>query len=374
MSKFETRDFQRSDIPALMTLIRRNGFPSRSIEGWSWSLFDYPEQGDVAPGLISLKDGEICAFVGIQIRLYSGRSGTKRVAMGHTLMTNDAGRGRGLILARRVIKFPDVQASQTNSSNPKSAPLLTRMGVRPAHGADGRQYVDWIVRPRLHFMGRVMNYLARSDAMYRAFTRFELFGRKPKSPNKAVRDPNVKRIDFKDDSDRAAFDQFSQSLSAAYPDAFLPVRSAQVYAWRMADPDFPGRSEMLAYMKAGQIVAVMTTTLTKPNAHEPWVSYVTDFAYLPDEEDGDVLASLINEARRQTRLRGASLMRFKPSLHLPMGLLEKCGRHALKAEPHDYCFVNFAEGETDMQANFVSSPYEADLIFALRAPTPKGVD
>ncbi len=372
MSKFETRDFRRSDIPALMSLIRRNGFPNRSIEGWTWALFDNPEQGDAAPGLISLRDGEICAFVGVQMRSYTGKGGAKRIAMGHTLMSNDAGRGRGLIMARRVVNYPGVDAIQTNSSNPKSAPLLTRMGVRPAHGEDGRQYVDWIVRPRLHFIGRVMNYLARSDAMYRAFTQVELFGRKPKSPGKPIGDPNVRRLDFEDSADRAAFDQFSQALTAARSAAFLPVRSAEVYAWRMADPDLPGRSEVLAFMRDRQIVAVMTTTLTKPNSHEPWISYVTDFAYLPDEADADILAGLINEARRQTRLRGASLMRFKPSLHLPRELLETCGRYALKAEPHDYCFVNFAEGETDIQANFVSSPYEADLIFALRVPTRKG--
>ncbi|MGH1420360.1 MAG: hypothetical protein ACRBEQ_00955 [Hyphomonas sp.] len=374
MSKTETRDFQRSDIPALMTLIRANGFPNRSVEGWTWALFDNPEQGDAAPGLISLKDGEICAFVGVQIRQYSGKAGLKRVAMGHTLMSSESGRGQGLLLARRVIKYRGVDAMQTNSSNPKSAPLLTRMGVTPAHPDEGRQYVDWIVRPGLHFLGRVMNFLARSERVYRAFTRVEMFGRKPKPADQVVRDANIKRLDFRDEADCAAFDRFSQALSSANVDVILPVRSANVYAWRLADPDLPRRTEMLAYFNDGRILAVIATTLTKPNAHEPWVSYVTDFASLPDEAGADVQAGLINEARRQTRLRGASLMRFKPSLQLPKAVLQMCGRHVVKTEPHDYCFVNFAAGETDMQANFAASPYEGDLIFALRTPLPKDAD
>lgn len=371
MSDFAVRDLTKADIPALMVIVRENGFPERSQKGWEWAMFHSPEQGDVAPGLVAVKNGDIVAFMGAQVRWVHRGAEKRRVITGHTFISLAIGRGAGLRVLKRLLKHPSADALLTINNNAVSSPLLARVGLEPVLGDAGRFWCDWPLRPIRRLVGRGMSFLARSERFYRLFQAREWFDRSKAERWMVGGDGTCRQIYADHPEDIALIEQFAADYATENPDQFLPERTAEAYQWRMSDPDFPDRSLFLGAFEGGRLVSLMMATMCKPNSHEPWVAYLTEYASLLCADEGGQTAKLLAAVGAAAKHRGAAILRIRPSVAMPDSVRAQSGRHVMKSTDYDSSYISYRENGEVLRETFQPGPFDSDLIHALRGPTPK---
>lgn len=363
------RPFRHDDLPGFVALVRANGFPSRSVAGWQWAIYGAPDQADHPVGFVTERDGEIIAFVGMQIRRVTRGDELKLLAGGHNLITLPSGRGYGLRVLKCLLNYADADAVITTNNNALSSRLFPHVGGEAILGEEGRSWCDWTLRPVMRTVGRGMNLLARSDRVYRLFQKREWFGARLKRDWNVPTDrKDIRRMNPADPGDQKLIRLFEQAYRAQYPHRFLPSRSPENYQWRLSDPDFPNRSLMLGAFEGEKLVALAMVTMTKPNYHEPWMAYVTDYVSLPEAEASGLSGRLMKALAEAARHRGAALMRMQPYKSMPKSVRRDSGAHTIKPISYDYTFVKYSDTGDDLRAAFVPGPYDGDMFYALRSP------
>lgn len=350
--------FQPEHLEGFIELNRLCGFPERSAAGWHWVFFENPDQDDEPPGYVFFRKGEMAGVVGTHRRIYRRRDEMMTMASGHTLISDLKVPGTGFKLARHVVGANGCDAINTMNNNALSAPIYPRIGMMPWRGERGREYleypVDW---PRL-LASNGLNRLTGLGLRLPSFGRERLSSRL-RSFEDIYHAGGLDRIDPFDPMSAMQLDDFNTGLQSG--DAYVMNRSADVWRYRLSDPDYHACSGLFAFKAAGRIKGLLAVSLSKEAPFSTGTLEIEDIAILPGEErvrEACLLAVAdIAEACHVARAR----WRVLPD-DLDVSQLKGW---VLRQREYDTCH---AKAPTSLLSNLHISPADGDFFFALRRP------
>ena len=363
----EIRTLQESDIPGIVRLVERAGFPARSTEGWRWAIFSNPEQGDIPPGLCAVKNGELISMIGLQARTFMIDGKPVKGASGHTFISSPEGRGAGFRVARRALAVPGIAMTYTLNNNALAGRFHKKIGLGAWLGQAGRERLEWPLRPLKMAAGLVPSRVARNEKAYDWLSAREWFKARRfdlamySGPSGDVRNlhPNAAE-------DAVMIDEFG--LAVANAEAAAPLRNAETYTYQMTDPDAPGRTALLGSISNGVIQGLAQIVLTKPNAFEPVETVFSDLVLHPAADRPVVLANLISAARSVSRKAGAARLRLPLSCRFSQDDLANAPRALHRVCSYDTAHAHFTENANELERRWRPTGYESDFFFALRIP------
>lgn len=361
------RTLEEADLPGVVSLVQRAGFPHRSAEGWRWALFGNPEQGDLPAGLCAVRGGELVSMIGLQARTFLVDGKQVQAVSGHTFISAPEGRGAGFRLARRALALPGLTAIYSLNNNALAGMFHKRIGLGAWLGPDGRERFEWPVRPLTMTIGLVLSRLARHEPFYDRLSRRERFAQ----PNRRLEDHDacddrVRMLDPSDSGDAALIDSFGHA--AAKAERASPLRTADIYRFQMADPDAPGRTALLAAFSGDRIDGLCQLILSKPNAFEPLELVATDLVLHPEADRAASLSALVRSARTLARRSGAARLRLPFTARFSKDDFADAPRPIRRQSRYDSAHGFFASGGHALQEHWVPTGYESDFFFALRIP------
>lgn len=361
----EIRPLQESDLPGIVSLVERAGFPARSAEGWHWALFQNPEQGDLPAGFCAVRNGELVSMIGLQARTFQVKGAPMSAICGHTFISSPEGRGAGFRIARRALALPGLKAIYSLNNNAAAGAFHKRIGLGAWLGDSARERLEWPVRPMTMAAGLVLSRLARKEAVYDWLSRREWLGapRSSLAGHKLDR-RDVRSLDPADIGDSALIDQFGRAVTET--EGAAPLRTAAAYRFQMSDPDAPGRSALLASISDGRIDGLCQLVLSKPNTFEPVELVIADLALRPGAERADVFASLVDAAHELARKTGAARFRLPFSSRFSEQDLAKARRPLRRKSRYDSAHAMFRDEGEALARDWHPTGFESDFHFALR--------
>ncbi|MGB3624196.1 MAG: GNAT family N-acetyltransferase [Henriciella sp.] len=359
------RELRPGDIPEIVAHVREAGFPQRSEAGWRWALFDNPEQDGLPAGHGAFKDGRLVSMLGLQTRRFHFGGSTIVAASGHTFISSEPSRGAGLILARKVLADERYAAIYTLNNNARSSRFYERLGLSPWLGPHARKWMEWPVHSVTRAAGLALSRLARHDGLYKQLSGREWFQSGPRALGRmpGMSGPVV-RLTPSRAEDAKLIDAFDRAVHSAH--SIAPVRTADVYAYQMNDPDAPGRTALFGLMREDRLEGLMQVVMSKPNAFEPTELQIIDLKHLPGCDGALIIPPLVQAARQLARRHRLSRVRLPLSDRFEPVCFEGTGLRYERAAKHDAAHAIFAKGVEQLERRWVPTGFEGDFFFALR--------
>lgn len=346
-------------LHGLVDLNELCGFPRRSVAGWDWVLFQNPEQEDHPSGFVFEKNGQVIAFAGTLLKRLHRGDETRRLIVGHTLLTDLTSPGNGFKIAAHALKSCRADIVATLNNNALSAALYPRIGMMPFLGEEGQCFAEYVLRPITLAVGLGLRRLHRSAdraAYDRLSEHFCLTGLSLESL-KTIEDFEL--IDAGNEADAAALDEFNLAMKDG--EYFEPDRGARVTAYRLADPDAPRSMKLFALRSAGMISALMALSIAKDSKLSPPVLEIEDLVVRPGNDA--LRTGCLNAAVEAGRRIGASKVRLRYVKGLA-GLVGPLRGWALRK--HAYSPIHAVGRESGLMDEWAVGPASGDFFFALR--------
>ena len=361
------RAVRPGDVNAIAKLVKGAGFPVRSAEGWHWALFENPEQGGLAPGLVAERRNTLVAMIGLQARRFHVNGRLQTAICGHTFISGPDGRGAGFALARRALQTHGGSAIYTLNNNAIAGDFHKRIGLEAWLGPHGRERIEWPIHSMTMAAGRMMTRLARDEAIRDWLVRREFFGGAPRRLERAL--PARGKILPLDPLRRGDGDLIEEFNMAAHMGSrAVPDRSADVYAYQMSDPDAPGRIALLGLEGKDGLDGLIQLAITKPNSFEPAELEIIDLTVRPGIDPAIVLPPMINAAKTVARNARLSRLKLPFSNRFEDVCYSGTGLRFVRKSQHDPAHAAFGPDCTGLQTDWSPSGFEGDLFFALRIP------
>lgn len=350
MTASAIREVTQADLPDIVRLATSCGFPARTTEGWRWVLFGNPQQGAIAPGWVHEGPDGITGFLGNFVNRYRCGPAQYVVATGHTVVTDRSVKGQqaGIRLIRHGVAQPHVDAFVTLNNNALSAPLLPRVGARPWLGHQGREWVEWILRP-----SRVLRALLPAAGPAERFDCHRGFSFAVEARRGGITFATLESV-------------CDDELEAITPEG-VPVRQIDVASlrYRLADPDRRAGSSYVVARMGGRALALASILLTKPSPERLDHAEIADWVASPCAGGVKAQKALLRHLAVIARRAGASRLRLHFPSIVPAGVLQAAGPHLRRRHRHDPCH---ALVRNDALASWQPGPGDADYFFAFRIP------
>jgi hypothetical protein len=351
---------ERTHLQGIAELNRLCGFPERSAEGWGWALFDNPEQGEEPAGYVYVRNGEVCAFLGTQRRVLRRRGGSVTMLAGHTMITNLKAPGIGLKMMKHVIRHHGTDAISTLNNNALAAPLYPRVGMSAWLGGNAKYIaecqIDWFALGLSSVLRRALKNQSR-EAFDRSREYFCRRNRKlcvPDTLNGLI------RIDPENPVHAEQINDFNTAMQSG--DQFQSDRSAEVWRYRLRDPDFKASGQLYGSFGQGRLEAMLALSVSKDNKYSPATLEVEDIAILPGADKK--FSELLKASESFARTAGLARVR----LHYTRGVTEphlfRQKGWVLRHKAYDCCHA--VSKVEDFLESWAVGPMGGDFFFALR--------
>ncbi|WP_084420116.1 GNAT family N-acetyltransferase [Henriciella litoralis] len=363
------RPLKPDDIPAIAQLIARAGFPKRSHDGLHWAFFGNPQQGDIPAGLLKEKEGKPVAMIGLQARDFKIDGQLEKAVVGHTFISSPEGRGAGFILARKALKTPGIAAIYSLNNNALAGRFHKKIGLTAWLGEAGRKRMEWPIRPITMAKGLALSGLARKEKLYDRLSKREFFKvRFDRLDHYSLSQPLTQFLAPETPHHAALINEFGRHVGDGT--TVSPVRTGEVYAYQMADPDAPGRIALIGLNEGRSLSAIMQVALTKPNSFEPAELEVIDLETVPGCDPARLIQTLIREAQSIARQAGLSRVRLPLATRFPDKVFSHTGLKLSRRFSYDPAHAWFADETGEMAKNWTPTGFEGDFFFALRLSEP----
>ena len=363
------RPFRPDDVPAIAQLIAQAGFPQRSHEGLHWAFFGNPQQGDIPAGLLSERGGKPVAMIGLQARDFMANRQRVKAVGGHTFISSPEGRGAGFVLARKALKLPGIPAIYSLNNNAIAGRFHKKIGLTAWLGEAGRKRMEWPVKPITMATGIALSRLARKEKLYDRLSRREIFkARFDRLDQHSLSQPLTQFLFPHTPHHGALIDEFGQQFANGAE--FAPVRTADIYAYQMADPDAPGRIALIGLSEGQSLHALMQIAITKPNTFEPAELEIIDLETAPGRDPAPLVQTLIREAKSLARQAGLSRVRLPLAARFPENAFNDTGLKLARSYSYDPAHAWFPNEDSPMAKNWTPTGFEGDFFFALRLSKP----
>lgn len=355
------REVEPGDLPALTRIVRECGFPERSEAGWHWVLFENPDQADIPPGWVCVRDGAVVGFLGNFAMRYRIGERVLRAAVAHTMVTDLGGAGRqaGLALVRHGTRQTGIDVYSTLNNNGLSARILPRIGVVPWLGEAGRTWLEWPTAPGRILATRLHKALIRRPSGDERFARdFRTgFDRTVKLATGVTLTPLA---DVSDADLDALMTRLADEGGAVR--VFDRVR----LDYRRADPDRTGGLDYMVASRDGAPVLLAATLLTKPAADGLEHLEIADWVGLDDAAGQQAQAVVLRHILCSARRAGLAKVRLHFPDAVPDAVTGRAGWALRRRLDYDPCHVQFRDPA--MRTAWTPRPGDADYFFAYRTP------
>ncbi|MEQ9316192.1 MAG: hypothetical protein RLN72_10080, partial [Henriciella sp.] len=324
-----------------------------------------PGQADLPAGFGAFRDGQLVSMIGLQARRFHFGRSTVLAASGHSFISGKAGRGAGFRLAKMALSDERYAAVYTLNNNALASRFYKRMGLQPWLGPRARKTMEWPVHSVTFAAGRALSLFARTENGYSSLAAREWFRSGPRALDRGIRnEPEIVRLDPTRPDHADLIERFDRALHASH--YIAPLRSADVYAYQMKDPDAPNRSALFGFIEDDRLVGLMQAVMTKPNSFEPAELQIIDLAHLPDRDGARIIPPLIRTARRLAYQHRLSRIRLHLSDRFEPVCFHGTGFRYERTLGYDAAHASFAKGMEQLQARWVPTGFEGDFFFALR--------
>ena len=350
--------FQPEHLEGFIELNRICGFPERSEAGWRWVFFDNPDQGNEPPGYVLFRKGEMAGVVGIHRRVYRRRDARFNMAAGHTLISHLKSPGTGMKLVSHVIRTHGCDATSTLNNNALSAPIHPRIGMMPWRGERGREYLEYPLDWSRLIASRGLNGLTGRGFHVPKFGRERLSSRLKNFEGQGGVG-TLERIDPFNSVSADQLDVFNEELQSG--EAFSMNRSADVWRYRLSDPDYENCAALFARKSGGRITGLLSLSLSKEDVFSTGTLEIEDLAALPGDEGfrNEALSAAVEIGRecRAARARWRILPDNLDASALKGWVVRRRDYDTCQAKVPDHILSHLPIG-----------PADGDFFFALRRP------